>query len=429
MLVLESILELQSVSRHPPDKETLPMTTHRPHAPYGVPLALFAVLGSVGLTAPGQAQTTAVLDSGLGTQVNSFSFQTDPGQPDNTTITVPILGGALLTVDPSGTRTQISDFGNPAQGPVSSGSLGGMTWMSSGLLGLSQTVLVTDPFAGSNGAGALFAVNPTTGQRTLVSDFGNTNQGPLGVTPVGVAYSNGLLGLGSGAYVIDNWAGTNYSGALFEVDPTTGNRTLLSDFGNSAQGPLGVNPIALAVVPAGVLTVLGANAGLVVLDNDAGTNGVGAVFIVDCNGNRTLFSDLGNSAGSNGVAQPVAVAPQAITVTQPLLGLLHTNILLTDNEAGTNSQGALFAIDTTGNRTLASDFGNTAQGPTGLDPTGIVATADGSGKVLVTDDFLNQDPTQAQVFLVTPGGQRSSYTNCAVSTQGPCQDPIAITQW
>jgi hypothetical protein len=128
------------------------------------------------------------------------------------------------------------------------------------------------------------------------------------------------------------------------------------------------------------------------------------------------------------------VAPQAITVTQPALGLGPTTILVTDNQAGTNSQGALFAIDTTGNRTLASDFGDAAQGGpqglVGLDPTGIVATADGSGNVLVTDDFDDQVPTQAQVFLVTmPGGQRSIYTNCTVLTQGPCQDPTAVTQW
>src|ERR1700679_3689816 len=109
MLTLECILELQSVSRNPPDEETCPMTTQRPHAPYRVPLALLAMLGSVGFIAPGQAQTV-VVDPGLGTQVNSFD--TDPGQSDD--ITVPILGGALLTVSSNGTRAQLSDFGEAA---------------------------------------------------------------------------------------------------------------------------------------------------------------------------------------------------------------------------------------------------------------------------------------------------------------------------
>jgi hypothetical protein len=46
--------------------------------------------------------------------------------------------------------------------------------------------------------------------------------------------------------------GTGSAGALFRVDPAAGSRTLLSDFGNAAQGPTGVNPRGVAVVPAAV---------------------------------------------------------------------------------------------------------------------------------------------------------------------------------
>jgi len=380
-------------------------------------LCLTLIAGGLLSNAAAQAQTTAMVDQGLGTQVSSI--QTDPGQPDN--ITIPILGGALLTVSSNGTRTAFSDFGNAAQGPIGSGSLGGMAWVPSGLLGLGGgTLAVTDAFAGSNGAGALFAVNPSNGQRTILSDFGNASQGPVGKTPVGVAYSNGLLGLGNTIYVIDNNAGTDNRGALFAIDPVTGARRVLSDFGDG-EGAIGENPIALAIVPAGVLSVLGLNAGLVVLDDDAGTNGRGAIIAVNANtGLRTLLSDLGNVAQG-----PVAVGPQAITVTPTLLGY---TIEVTDNAAGTNAQGALFAIDISGNRTLQSDFGNAVQGPQGLDPSGIAATADGSGNVLVTDNFGNQTPTLAQVFLVTPGGQRTIYSNCTVISLGPCQAPAAITQ-
>jgi hypothetical protein len=381
-------------------------------------LSLAAIASGLLGSAAALAQTSATVDPGLGTQVRVG--QTDPGKSDNTN--VPILGGALLSINASGTRALLTDFGNSAQGPLGSGAPGGITWMPSGLLGLSETLLVTDGFAGSNGAGALFSINPGTGQRTLLSDFGNAAQGAVGKTPVGVAYSNGLLGLGNTIYVIDNKAGTNQGGALFAVNPSNGERTLLSDFGNTAQGPLGVNPIAIAVVPAGVLSVLGLNAGLVVLDDVAGTNNAGAVFVVDFNGNRTLLSDLGNDAQG-----AVAVAPQQITVTQTLLG--PTTILVADNEAGTNKQGALFAIATDGTRTLTSDFGNGAQGPEGIGPSGVVATADGTGNVLVTDNFEDLDPTQAQVFLVTPVGQRSIYSDCTVTAQGPCQAPVAITQW
>ena len=49
------------------------------------------------------------------------------------------------------------------------------------------------------------------------------------------------------ALVIDQAAGTGGLGALFRVDLTTGDRTLISDFGNAAQGPLGSLPIGVTL--------------------------------------------------------------------------------------------------------------------------------------------------------------------------------------
>jgi hypothetical protein len=106
----------------------------------------------------------------------------------------------------------------------------------------------TRDLGGANGQGALFAVNPTTRQRTVLSDFGNAAQGPTGLAPEGVVVCNGLAGLGTTIYVVDNAAGTNNFGAIFTVDPATGNRTLLSDFGNGAQGP-GGDPFSIAILP------------------------------------------------------------------------------------------------------------------------------------------------------------------------------------
>lgn len=75
----------------------------------------------------------------------------------------------------------------------------------------------------------------------MVSDFGSgANQG---VFPFGVAVEpNGPI------LVIDLDAGTGSQGALFRVDPVTGDRTLVSDFGSGANP--GIDPIGLAVVPA-----------------------------------------------------------------------------------------------------------------------------------------------------------------------------------
>lgn len=116
--------------------------------------------------------------------------------------------------------------------------------------------LVIDFDAGTNVAGALFTVNPVTGSRTILSDFGLTNQGPVGVDPEGVTVdSMGTI------LVTDPSGGTGEKGALFTVNPTSGARTVLSDFGNAAQGPLGNTPIGVTVAPSGIILVADPNAG------------------------------------------------------------------------------------------------------------------------------------------------------------------------
>jgi hypothetical protein len=74
----------------------------------------------------------------------------------------------------------------------------------------------------------------------VVSDFGvGANQGD---TPESVAIeANGQI------LVAAHGAGTNFKGALFRVDPLTGVRTIVSDFGVGANP--GSHPRALALVP------------------------------------------------------------------------------------------------------------------------------------------------------------------------------------
>jgi hypothetical protein len=95
-------------------------------------------------------------------------------------------------------------------------------------------ILVIDPIAGTENfstglGGALFLVNPSSGQRTVLSDFGDSTQGPTGQDPVGVAIETDGRVL-----VIDPGGGTNQQGALFRVNPNGGQRSLISDFGNGA---------------------------------------------------------------------------------------------------------------------------------------------------------------------------------------------------
>jgi hypothetical protein len=107
----------------------------------------------------------------------------------------------------------------------------------------SRTALVIDQNAGTNGRGALYRVDPATRNRDLISDFGNAEQGPLGRDPMGVAVdASGTI------LVIDDSAGTVARGALFRVDPAHGTRMLLHDFGDAEKGPLGSNPTGIAVL-------------------------------------------------------------------------------------------------------------------------------------------------------------------------------------
>jgi hypothetical protein len=197
--------------------------------------------------------------------------------------------GTLFRVDPdTGSRTALSIFSNADQGPLG-------RQPQNLAVEATGTILVIDLTAGTNSRGALFRVNPATGSRTLLSDFGNAAQGPLGTAPTGVAVEAAGTIL-----VIDQHAGTNLRGALFQVHPTTGTRTLLSDFGNAAQGALGINPTGVTVEVAGTILVI---------DRDEGTLTQGALFRVDpATGNRDLLSDFGNAEQGPKGSNPTAVA-------------------------------------------------------------------------------------------------------------------------
>jgi Ca2+-binding RTX toxin-like protein len=86
-------------------------------------------------------------------------------------------------------------------------------------------------------------VDAASGNRSLVSDFGNAAQGPLGIDQEGLALEPAAR----------SWSATLprgrvVLGALFRVDRLGGQRTMLSDFGNSGQGDLGADPYRVAVV-------------------------------------------------------------------------------------------------------------------------------------------------------------------------------------
>lgn len=270
-------------------------------------------------------------------------------------------------------------------------------------------LLAVDQTAGTSQLGALFIVDQSTGNRVLFSDFGDTAQGDTGVDPNAVGWQPaGLLGSAE-AFVTDGSAGTNGQGALFGVDPTTGNRTLVSDFGDSTQGDVGQDPSGVLVVP-GLLDL--DTAGVLVVDPMAGTNGQGAIFVVDSSGNRTTLSDFG-------VGNDQGQYPDSMAYYPGLLGLLGNTVLVADGSAGTNQQGELFTVNpTTGARTVLSDFGNSAQGWVDTNPqsTPVSVTVSPSGQIYVLVQELSSGGGGAVVQVDPSTGDRTLVTDFGTGT-------------
>ena len=308
----------------------------------------------------------------------------EPGQPCpscqprvSTTRWTNLSTGTAL----AGTRAVVSDFGDATQGPLGDSGASGVAVEPSG------QILVVDYDGGPNRMGALFRVDPVTGVRTLLSDFGNPTQGQVGEEPTGVAVE------ASGQILdADNDAGTN--GMLFRVNPATGARTVLSDFSDGGKGPLGSYPYGVAVEASGKILVADQDA--------AGPAYLGALFRVDpVTGFRTLLSDFGNLAQG-----PLGVDPAGVAVET------NGKILVMDS-----SQHLLFRVDpTTGVRTPLSDFGESAQGLGGQ--YGCVLAVEASGRILVV---VNQADTGGlALFRVDPvTGARTVLSDFEDATQGP----------
>jgi uncharacterized repeat protein (TIGR01451 family) len=326
--------------------------------------------------------------------------------------------GALFSVNAlTGNRTLISDFGSVAQGPLGVDP-SGLTVDASG------NVLVIDWNAGTDSRGALFRINAPTGVRTVISDFGDAAQGPIGNGPFGL-----VIGAAGKVLVIDFSAGTGFDGALISVDSTTGTRTQISDFGAAAQGPLGDDPVGVALDAAGAILVT---------DENAGTNSSGALFSVNAlTGVRTMISDFGNAAQGPFGHNPSGLAIDAAGA-----------ILVIDKNAWTLPKGALFRVDpATGGRALVSDFGAAAQGPLGVEPTGVAVVPEAApvgetnlvvsqsdspdplstgGTLTYTIDIANigsGDATDVELTDTLPAGVILASAN---SSQGTCSGSSTV---
>lgn len=327
-------------------------------------------------------------------------------------------------------------------------------------------ILVVVRNYGANNNGALESIDPTTGFRTIISDFSNPSQGPLsnGKNPAygppsdsGSLSGHPVLTSTGNLLVVDGSTPhtTLTNGKLFSVDPATGFRTVISDFNNPTQGPLIHNPTDMTLDNTGKILLLeniaftpgrlyyvDPNTGVRTLLSDfanpsQGTIGygpdsivvspTGAIYVSDgtaakifnvnpITGFRTVVSDFANP--SQGVS-PVGI--QSITLDS------SGNLIAGDMDGGTSGGGGVYAVNViTGYRTLVSDLGNPSQGPVGRTVYGL--TTDASGNVIVSDSEFTL-PTTGAIFKVSPTtGFRTIISDFSNLSQGSTgRNPLNIS--
>ncbi|MGZ8189313.1 MAG: hypothetical protein ACXWTP_10260 [Methylosarcina sp.] len=315
-------------------------------------------------------------------------------------------------------------------------------------------ILITALVGGTDGHGALFVVNPKTGQRSILSDFGNPDQGRVG--------SSDLVGVAVGAerqiYVAEF-----FPGVLYKIDPNTGNRTVISEFSDTeglwyglavdTKGrviadrlrveppPINVGSVLVRINPnkdkrvvitdifnpdqgetaeaddngSGFITdfALGKSGnifmGAVIFRNDLEQQSV--IFRVDpTTGERKLLSDFTNPAQGIDVGGLYFVTGMAVDARGKILAASGGEVLAPRN--------LLFRIEpNTGQRTVLSDFDNSAQGTPGRFFKGVAVEDSGQILVVASKEGIDNPTLLFRVNPVT--GHRIVLTDSENSAQGP----------
>lgn len=231
---------------------------------------------------------------------------------------------------------------------------------------------------------AIFEIDHLTGDRVILSGD------PLGANVgSGASFSDprGLTRYGGSIYVVDR-----SKRALFKVDPTTGDRTIISGdpFGaNVGSGPNLFDPEDVIVSAAGKIFVT---------DSDER-----AVFLIDpVTGDRTILSDSVNGLGPD-LRHPFGLVMDALG-----------RLIVADRD-----DESLFLIDAlSGDRSILSDD-FTGLGPGFSEARGVAL--DLLGQILVTDQSL------AALFLVNPlTGDRTILSDFANGTGTDFNRPVGV---
>ncbi|MDQ4040969.1 MAG: hypothetical protein M3141_04395 [Actinomycetota bacterium] len=254
--------------------------------------------------------------------------------------------GGVIRVDPStGVRTLVSDNANPAQasGPDFEDPTG-VAVESDG------DILVSDEDA-YGGLGGVIRVNPTTGERSTVSE----NASPVD-PDVDFGDPHAIAVKADGQIrVLDTQTGAP-NGTLIGVDPSSGDRTLISDNANPVGVPDFARPLGLPAKPANPVYVTDADA------FNAGRGGV--ISVDDTAGTRTRISESNNPAGAPSFLDPADV--DVMPVSQ------GGHLVMTDANAPAIT-GSIIDVDpAAGTRTVLSENVSPPGAPLFDNPYGLV---------------------------------------------------------
>jgi hypothetical protein len=303
------------------------------------------------------------------------------------------LAALLIKVDPStGLQTILSDFGDPAQGPI--GGILGDSPRPALVIEDATDIFVWHPYTGTevNGIprGALMRVDPTTGVRTIISDLGDPSQGPVAGGP----NSSGVAIEASGDFLIVSPPG------LVRVNRLTGMRTIVSVFSDFTQG-FQPNPTygAIAIEKSGRI---------VVEDAAEANSPYGLVRVEPSTGARTLFSNFANtSQGPGGVVTALTIDHSG-NILVGVSGLIcggclppYRGILRVDPVTGMRTPLSEFLED----EVCRVPFANTFAQALAVAETGeIVVTPSNDPSTRLQDELFRVDPNTAVCTLLSATG-------------------------
>jgi hypothetical protein len=179
------------------------------------------------------------------TQGPLLPFVTDLTQQNSGKIFITANNGSsdgVYEVNPrTGVRQPVSDFSDAGEGDLAS-----LDFYAALAVERSGQILAA-AFDQTTSSYVLFQINPSTGQRVVLSDFANPAQGQLvGVAGAGAGYLVGVAVEKTGNILVGASGTRNL---LLRLDPNTGQRFVLSDSEDLAQGPSFSSIVYIALVP------------------------------------------------------------------------------------------------------------------------------------------------------------------------------------